>query len=78
MSSLGEFHHHDEEVEGKKPRIIALIVIALIVGGVALYAVEIRNAEFQHRTSRTELSARHVGRPRFPSDGFRDLPVSWD
>lgn len=40
MSSLGEFHHHDEEVEGKKPRIIALIVIALIVGGVALYAVE--------------------------------------
>jgi hypothetical protein len=40
MSSLGEFHHHDEDVEAKKPRIIALIVIALIVGGVALYAVE--------------------------------------
>lgn len=40
MSSLGEFHHHTDEVESKKPRIIALIVIALIVGGVALYAVE--------------------------------------
>lgn len=40
MSSLGEFHHHNDEVESKKPRIIALIVIALIVGGVALYAVE--------------------------------------
>ncbi|HUO03236.1 MAG TPA: hypothetical protein VMU31_10690 [Rhizomicrobium sp.] len=40
MSSLGEFHHHTDEVEGKKPRIIALVVIALIIGGVALYAVE--------------------------------------
>ena len=40
MSSLGEFHHHTDEVDGKKPRIIALVVIALIIGGVALYAVE--------------------------------------
>lgn len=40
MSSLGEFHHHTDEVEARKPRIIAWIVIALIVGGVALYAVE--------------------------------------
>lgn len=40
MSSLGEFHHHTDEVEAKRPRVIALIVIALIIGGVALYAVE--------------------------------------
>ena len=40
MSSLGDFHHHEEEVESKRPRIIALIIIALIIGGVALYAVE--------------------------------------
>ncbi|HKD48227.1 MAG TPA: hypothetical protein VKB67_11130 [Rhizomicrobium sp.] len=40
MSSLGDFHHHNEEMEAKRPRIIALIVIALIIGGVALYAVE--------------------------------------
>jgi hypothetical protein len=39
MSSLGEFHH-TEEAEDKRPRIIALVVIALIIGGVALYAVE--------------------------------------
>lgn len=39
MSSLGEFHH-TEESEDKKPKIIALVVVALIVGGLALYAVE--------------------------------------
>ena len=39
MSNLGEFHH-TEEVGDKRPRIIALVVIALIIGGVAIYAAE--------------------------------------
>jgi hypothetical protein len=39
MSSLGEFHH-TEEPRNKGSKIVALVVIALIVGGAALYVVE--------------------------------------
>jgi hypothetical protein len=39
MSSLGEFHH-PEEAPNKGSRIVAWVVIALLVGGAALYVVE--------------------------------------
>ena len=37
--SLGDFHH-SEETPNKGSRIIAWIVIALLVGGAAIYVVE--------------------------------------
>jgi hypothetical protein len=39
MSSLGEFHHA-EDAPSKGSRITAWIVLALIVGAVAVYVVE--------------------------------------
>ena len=39
MSSLGEFHH-TEEAPSKGSRIVALVFIAVLVGGAALYVVE--------------------------------------
>ena len=39
MSSLGDFHH-TEEAPSKGSRIVAWIVIAVLVGGAALYVVE--------------------------------------
>ena len=39
MSSLGEFHH-TEEAPSKGSRIVAWVVIAVLVGGAALYVVE--------------------------------------
>ena len=38
MSGLSDFHHTEETPKGSK--IIAWIVIALLVGGAALYVVE--------------------------------------
>ena len=38
MSGLSDFHHAEEENKGSK--IIAWVVIALLVGGAALYIVE--------------------------------------
>ena len=38
MSSLGEFHHA-EEAPSKGSRIVAWIVIAVLLGGAALYVV---------------------------------------
>ena len=40
MASLGEFHH-TEEAPPKSTRIVALVIIALLVGGAALYAFEL-------------------------------------
>lgn len=40
MSSLGQFHHTEESSNNRGPKIIAAIVVAVIVGGFALYAVE--------------------------------------
>ena len=37
--SLGEFHH-TEEAPSKGSRIVAWVVIAVLVGGAALYVVE--------------------------------------
>ena len=39
MASLGEFHH-TEEAPNKGSRLVALIIIALLVGGAAIYAFE--------------------------------------
>ncbi len=39
MSGLGEFHH-TEEAPSKGSKIVAWVVIALLVGGAALYVVE--------------------------------------
>jgi hypothetical protein len=39
MSSLGEFHH-TEEAPSKGSRIVAWVVIAVLVGGAALYVFE--------------------------------------
>jgi hypothetical protein len=39
MSSLGEFHH-TEEAPSKGSKIVAWVVIALLMGGAALYVVE--------------------------------------
>ncbi len=39
MSSLGEFHH-SEDAPTKGSRITAWIVLALIIGAVAVYVVE--------------------------------------
>lgn len=39
MSSLGQFHH-TEETPSKGSRIVAWVVLALLVGGAALYVVE--------------------------------------
>ena len=39
MSSLGEFHHAEEETP-RSMRIVAWVVIALIVGGIGVYVVE--------------------------------------
>ncbi|HXS08061.1 MAG TPA: hypothetical protein VN723_14815 [Rhizomicrobium sp.] len=38
MSGLSDFHHVDETPKGSK--IIAWVIIALLVGGAALYVVE--------------------------------------
>jgi hypothetical protein len=38
MTGLSDFHHTEEENKGSK--IIAWVVIALLVGGAALYVVE--------------------------------------
>jgi hypothetical protein len=40
MSSLGQFHHTEESSNNRGPKIIAAIVVAVIIGGFALYAVE--------------------------------------
>jgi hypothetical protein len=39
MSSLGEFHH-SEDAPSKSSKITAWVVIALIVGAIAVYVVE--------------------------------------
>lgn len=39
MASLGEFHH-TEEAPPKSTRIVALVIIALLVGGAAIYGFE--------------------------------------
>jgi hypothetical protein len=39
MSGLSDFHHAEEETS-KGSKIIAWVVIALLVGGAALYVVE--------------------------------------
>jgi hypothetical protein len=39
MSSLGEFHH-TEDAPSKGSRIVAWVVVALLVGAAALFAVE--------------------------------------
>ena len=41
MSGLGKFHHA-EEAPSKGSKIVAWVVIALLVGGAALYVVESR------------------------------------
>jgi len=38
MSGLSDFHHVDETPKGSK--IIAWVIIALLVGGAALYVIE--------------------------------------
>ena len=38
MSGLSDFHHTEEEPKGSK--IIAWVIIALLVGGAAIYVVE--------------------------------------
>lgn len=39
MSSLGEFHHAEEETP-RSMKIVAWVIIALIVGGIGVYVVE--------------------------------------